>query len=192
MEKIIQLDKQLLVFLNSLGSEQYDSFWLFITKQFNLTPFFVIVLFLVYKKLANWKQFLLVIILIALLITVTDQFTELIKNIVQRLRPCNDPEIKDIIRVVKSSDTFSFFSGHAANSMATSVFVFFLIRRYYKYAFLLFMFPLIFAYSRIYLGLHFPIDILTGYTVGTILGFTFYRIYLIILRNYFYKEDFNF
>ncbi|MDI9308630.1 MAG: phosphatase PAP2 family protein [Limnohabitans sp.] len=192
MEKIIQLDKQLLVFLNSLGSEQYDSFWLFITKQFNLTPFFVIVLFLVYKKLANWKQFLLVIISIALLIAVTDQFTELIKSIVQRLRPCNDPEIKDIIRVVKSSDTFSFFSGHSANSMASTVFVFLLIKRYYKYAFLLFLFPLIFAYSRIYLGLHFPIDILTGYTVGAILGFTFYRIYLVVLEKCFFKENFNF
>lgn len=185
LEKIIQLDKQLLVFFNGLGSQEYDAFWLFITKQLHWTPFFIVILFLVYKKINNWRNFLVIIVSITLLILVSDQFVNLVKETFQRLRPCNDPQIKSIIRIVKSSDTYSFFSGHATNSTASTIFVFLILRRYYKLAYLLFLFPLIFAYSRIYLGLHFPIDILTGYTVGAIFGYTMYKVYLMVLRKYF-------
>lgn len=185
LEKLIQLDRNLFVFLNSLGSEKFDPFWLFITKQLHLTPFFIVILYLVYKKIGSWKHFLIVIVTIALLITVTDQFTNLIKNTVQRLRPCNEPAINSIIRIVKSSSTFSYFSGHAANSMASTVVVFMILKKHYKYAFLLFFFPLIFAYSRIYLGLHYPLDILTGYIVGAILGYSFYKLYQLVLKKYF-------
>ena len=184
MEKIIQLDKQLFVFLNGLGSETYDGFWLLITKQLYWTPFFVFIFYLLYKKL-GWKHLLLIGVSIAIMITFTDQFTNLIKNSVQRLRPCNDLEIKDIIRIVKSSDTFSYFSGHAMNSMASTTFVFLILKKYYRYAFLLFLFPLIFAYSRIYLGLHFPGDILSGYLFGAIAGYGFSKLYDIFRRKYF-------
>ncbi|WP_136668547.1 phosphatase PAP2 family protein [Flavobacterium sp. H122] len=185
LEKLIQLDRNLLVFLNSLGSEQFDPFWLFITKQLHLTPFFIVILYLVHKKTGGWKHFLIIVVTIALLITVTDQFTNLVKNSVQRLRPCNEPAINSIIRIVKSSSSFSFFSGHAANSMASTVVVFMILKKHYKYAFLLFLFPLIFAYSRIYLGLHYPLDILTGYTVGAVFGYVFYNLYRKVSLKYF-------
>ncbi|CAM3535024.1 membrane-associated phospholipid phosphatase [Flavobacterium saliperosum S13] len=184
MEKIIQLDKQLFVFLNGLGSEQFDGLWLLITKQLHWAPFFVFIFYLLYKKV-GWKHLLLILISIAALITFSDQFTNLIKNNVQRLRPCNDLEIKDIIRIVKASDTFSYFSGHASNSMASTTFVFLILRKYYKYAFLLFLFPLIFAYSRIYLGLHFPGDILSGYVFGAFAGCGFSKLYDIFRKKYF-------
>lgn len=184
MEQIIQLDKKVFVFLNGLGSESFDGFWLFITKQLYWAPFFVFIFYLLYKKL-GWKHLLLIVVSIAIMITFTDQFTNLVKNSVQRLRPCNDLEIKDIIRIVKSSDTFSYFSGHAMNSMASTMFVFLILRKYYRYAFLLFLFPLIFAYSRIYLGLHFPGDILSGYLFGAISGYGFSKLYDIFRRKYF-------
>lgn len=183
MEEIIQLDKKLLVFLNGLGSGNYDSLWLFITKQLHWTPVFLLVFYLLYKKI-GWKNFLLAIVSLSLLIAFTDQFTNFIKDTFQRLRPCNDPQINTIIRIVRDSETYSFFSGHAANSMASTVFIFSILRKQYKYAFLLFLFPLIFAYSRIYLGLHFPGDILTGYTVGAIFGFLFYKGYLLVQKKY--------
>jgi undecaprenyl-diphosphatase len=184
LEKIIQLDKQLFVFLNGLGSEPFDGFWLLLTKQLHWAPIFLFVFYLLQKKV-GWKHLLLIIIAIAAMITFSDQFTNLVKNNVQRLRPCNDLEIKSIIRIVKSSDTFSYFSGHAANSMAATVFVFLILRKYYKYAVLLFLFPLIFAYSRIYLGLHFPGDILSGYIFGGITGFGFSKLYTIFRKKYF-------
>jgi undecaprenyl-diphosphatase len=86
-------------------------------------------------------------------------------------------EIGAIIRRVKTSSSFSFFSGHATNSMASTVLTFLILKRYYKHAYLLFLFPLIFAYSRIYLGLHFPTDILTGYAFGATSGYLVYKLY---------------
>jgi undecaprenyl-diphosphatase len=120
----------------------------------------------------------------AVLILICDQTTNVFKEHFQRLRPCNNDEIKSIIRIVKASDTFSFFSGHAANSMASTVFSFMILKKYYRHVYLLFLFPLIFAYSRIYLGLHFPSDILIGYLVGAIFGYGFYKIYF----KYTYKN----
>ncbi len=182
LDKLINLDKQLFVFLNGLGSPVFDSFWLFITQQFNWAPFFIVVFFLLYTRIGV-KNFIIAILFIAVLVLICDQTANLFKDTVQRLRPCNDEEIKGIIRIVKDSETFSYFSGHATNSMATTVFVFLILKKYFKYTFLLFLFPLIFAYSRIYLGLHFPLDILSGYAFGATFGFIFYKIYQKFVLN---------
>jgi undecaprenyl-diphosphatase len=176
LNEIIEIDKKLFVFLNGLGSESFDGFWLFITKQFNWIPLYVLI-FYVFQKKMGWKKFGYYIIFLAVLILICDQLTNLIKTYFQRIRPCNDEEIKAAIRIVKSSLTYSFFSGHAANSMATTLFTYLILKPHYKKVILLFLFPLIFAYSRIYLGLHFPADILTGYAFGAMFGYLFYIIY---------------
>jgi undecaprenyl-diphosphatase len=176
LEKIIQLDKELLVFLNGLGSPTFDGFWLLITKEGYWAPYFLLIFYLSQKKL-GWRNFFYYILFIAFLILICDQTANLFKSLFQRVRPCNDEEIKEIIRCVKSSPAFGFFSAHAANSMGTTLFGFMVLRKYYKHAYLMFLFPLIFAYSRIYLGLHFPGDILTGYAFGVIFGFICYKLY---------------
>lgn len=178
LEKIIDLDKSLFVFLNNLGSEPFDAFWLLLTKQFNWIPFFLILAFILYKKTGT-KQLLVALFTIAILITFTNEITDVVKFNVQRARPCNDEELTGLIRVVKDSDTFSYFSGHAANSMAAMMFLFLILRQHYQYSYLLFLYPLIFAYSRIYLGLHFPLDIISGYVFGSLTGILFYRIYIL-------------
>lgn len=183
LEKIIDLDKNLFVFLNSLGSENFDGLWLFITKQFYWAPLFLLIFYLLYKKI-GFKNFGFYILFTAILILICDQTTNLFKWYFERLRPCNDEEIKSVIRIVKSSKSFSFFSGHASNSMATTVFTVFILKKYYRHIYLLFLFPLLFAYSRIYLGLHFPSDILTGYIFGGTFGLVFYKLYQrYILQN---------
>lgn len=182
-EQLLQLDQDLLVFLNGLGSESFDSFWKIITKQIYWAPFFVGVFYLLQKKV-GWKNFGIIILFLAVLITFTDQMTNLFKYSFQRLRPCNVPELDGIIREVVTRKSFSFFSGHAANSMASTVFIFLIIRKYYRNTFLLFAFPLIFAYSRIYLGLHFPGDILTGYLFGATFGFVCYKLYKFLLSKF--------
>lgn len=183
MEQLLNLDKELLVFLNGLGSEPFDAFWKTITKQLNWIPYFLAVFYLLQKKV-GWKNFGIIVLFLAVLITFTDQATNLFKNGFQRLRPCNTPDIKNIIRIVVERKSFSFFSGHAANSMASTMFIFLIIRRYYNYSFLLFLFPLIFAYSRIYLGLHFPLDILSGYVFGMLTGLFFYKLYEGFMSKY--------
>jgi undecaprenyl-diphosphatase len=181
-EKLIQLDKQLFVFLNGLGSPTYDGLWLIITKQAYWTPIFLFFLYLVFKKIGA-KQTLILLLFVAVLVAFTDQVTNLFKNHFQRLRPCNDPTFNTIIRIVKGSNSFSFFSGHAANTSAVAMFLFLNFRKKYAYFWLIFLWPLIFAYSRIYLGLHFPIDILTGYFFGSTFGLLMFKIYQKIIGS---------
>lgn len=176
LEKILQFDKELLIFLNGLGSPTFDGFWLIITKQAYWAPLFLLIFYLLRKKL-GWKNFGYYILFTALLILLCDQTANLFKWYFHRLRPCNDQTVNHIIRIVKTSPSFSFFSGHATNSMATTVFTFMILKKFYKHAYLLFLFPLIFAYSRIYLGLHFPSDIVTGYVFGATFGFICYKLY---------------
>jgi undecaprenyl-diphosphatase len=177
LEKIIEIDKQFIVFLNNLGSEKWDWFWQIATKQLSWTPVFLVVFYLLYKKIGA-KNFGIAILFIAIIILISDQTANLFKNTFQRIRPCNDISIADQLRIYwDKSGSFSYFSGHATNSMATATFVFMILKWYYKNAFLLFLFPLIFAYSRIYLGLHFPTDILSGYVVGFLYGFLLYKVF---------------
>ena len=177
LETIIEFDKELMVFLNNLGSSKFDGFWMFITKQLNWLPFFIVLLYAVYKKV-SLKTLGLILLLMAALITLTDQLTNLVKFTTQRQRPCNTEDIKHLLRIVRSSDSLSFFSGHASNSTATMTFLFLILRKYYKYAFIVFIFPLVFAYSRIYLSLHFPVDIVVGATVGACLGIIWYKLFV--------------
>ncbi|MCG9791404.1 phosphatase PAP2 family protein [Flavobacterium algicola] len=184
IESIVSFDRQLFIFLNSLGSESYDGLWLFITKQSNWTPIFLFFLYLIYKKLGT-KQTLFVLLFVAILIAITDQVTNMFKYGFERLRPGSNPEINTMIRVVKSSSTFSFFSGHAANSMASAVFIYKLIQPYYRQSYWIFLWPLIFAYSRIYLGLHYPGDILCGYLFGAFSGYAVFKMYKLAQIKYF-------
>ena len=132
LEKILTLDKELFFYLNSLGSPIFDGIWLQITKQTNWIPLFLVLLYFIYRKLGI-KQTLYLLLFVIVLVTISDQFTNLVKNTFQRLRPCSDPKINTLIRVVKSSETFSFFSGHAANTMAVATFLFLLFKSKFKY-----------------------------------------------------------
>ncbi|MFC0077527.1 phosphatase PAP2 family protein [Flavobacterium procerum] len=184
LEKIEELDINFLVYLNGLGSETYDKFWLIITNQLYWTPFFLLLFYLIYKKVGG-KQTLYILLFIAILIAFTDQTTNLFKHTFQRLRPCNNPDLKSIIRIVQIRNSYSFFSGHAANTMAVASFLFWILKRKFRYFGFIFLWPLIFAYSRIYLGLHYPGDILTGYFFGALFGSMLYLVYRKLKPQYF-------
>ena len=176
LDYVIHLDKKLFIFLNNLGSKPFDEIWLLLTNQLNWIPFFLILLFILYKKLGT-KKLGIAILIVAALITFTNEITDVIKFSVQRIRPCNDDTLAGLVRVVKDSDTFSYFSGHASNSTASMMLVYLILRRYYKYSYLIFLYPLIFSYSRIYLGLHFPLYIISGYVFGSFTGILFYFLF---------------
>lgn len=187
LEHLLQLDRDLFIYLNSLGSERYDGLWLFITKQFNWIPMFLLFAYLVFKNL-GWRHALLIMCLIALLVTATDQTTNLIKFTFKRLRPGSNPELTDLIRAVQTRKSFSFLSGHASSSMASAFFLFHVLKPYVKYMGFIFLWPLIFAYSRIYLGLHYPLDIICGYVLGIIFAFFMLKFYA-YLRNRFFPQQ---
>jgi len=81
---IIQKDKELLIFLNNLGNENWDALWLGITHQLNWAPLFIFIIFLVFKSF-GWKRGGIVIISMILLVAFSDKFTNFIKDSVERL-----------------------------------------------------------------------------------------------------------
>jgi undecaprenyl-diphosphatase len=176
MEQIITWDTQLFLFLNNLGSESFDGFWMFVTKQLHWIPLFILVFYLIFKNIKR-NELLLLVILLAVLITFVDQSTNLVKFTFERLRPCSNPDLAGKMRAVIIRDSFSFFSGHASNSMATTVLIYLITRPFFKYGYLFFVFPLVFAYSRIYLGLHFPLDIICGYAFGALSALGAFKVF---------------
>ena len=121
------------------------------------------------------------IIAIAILITISDQTSNLFKDSFQRLRPCYNELIVDSLRLVKEScgGRYGFFSAHASNSFSLAIFFGLLLRpsnRLFIFSFAIYAFLI--SYSRIYLGVHYPIDILVGAIFGTINAIVLFKIYL--------------
>lgn len=186
IDQLIHYDKELFLFLNNLGNPSWDGFWMAYTTKFNWVPFYAILLFLIFKNL-NKKTFVISLFVITLMIVFTDQITNLFKDGFQRLRPCYDEDTKNLLRLVKEScgGKFGYFSGHASNSMAVAVFAGLLLKNKYRYlVFFLLLWAALMAYSRIYIGVHFPLDAISGMTFGAFSGWLFYRV-LMYIKNRF-------
>lgn len=183
LDSIIVKDKELLVYLNSLGVESWDQFWMIVTNQFSWIPLFLLLFILIFKAY-GWKKGIVLLLVTALLITFSDQFVNFIKDYFGRLRPNNDPTINEIIRILKRPRSFSFVSGHSTTSFAVTTFMILSFKQFYKYPYILLIWPILFAYSRIYVGVHFPIDIFVGMLLGVLEGFIFYKISLALLKKF--------
>lgn len=166
--------------MNSLGNENWDTFWLALTNQLTWIPLYLLFFILVFKQF-GWKKGVALLIFTALLVTFSDQYSNLMKNSFERLRPNRDASINEFIRILKNNKSFSFISGHATTSTAVTFFMHLTLKKYYKYTAFFFVWPVLFAYSRIYIGVHFPLDILAGALIGALIGFVFYRLSLKLL-----------
>lgn len=179
IEQLANIDTELFLYLNNLGTTTWDAFWMFYTTKFYWIPLYAVLLFLIFK-MPNPKIFILTIVIIALMILFTDQVTNLFKKIlVMRLRPCHEPSLEGLVRLVKPhcGGKFGYFSGHASNSMAVAVFTGFMLRYRFKYILhFLIVWSIGMGYSRIYIGVHYPLDVLSGWIFGGLSGYMFYRL----------------
>jgi undecaprenyl-diphosphatase len=180
-QNLIQKDKALFIYLNGLGNEKWDAMWLLITNQFVWIPLYLFFFILLYKTFGLKKIFYFLLIIV-LIITFSDQISNLVKNAVERTRPNNNSDLKEFIRIILHPTGFGFYSGHASTSMALTTFLYLSLKNFYQTAILFFAWPILFAYSRIYVGVHYPSDILAGFVIGLTIGVLFYKIGLKYLK----------
>ena len=189
IEEILKLDSKLFLYLNNLGTPEFDSFWTTLSKvEANILMYlFLICLFFYVQKIRpKFLNVFYLIFVIALMITITDQGANLFKDSFQRLRPCYDETVKDSIRLVKDNcgGKYGFFSAHASNSFSLAIFFGLLFMNRIRYIILItLVYASFISYSRIYLGVHFPIDIIFGSLFGLFIGFSIYKfVYLKFLK----------
>lgn len=182
LDYIIQKDISLFIYLNNLGNTSWDGFWLFISNKFSAFPLYFFLLYLTYKTF-GLKKTLYILLFVIVLITISDQTTNFFKFTIKRLRPCHTDTIVNIIRIVKEGcgGLYGFYSAHSSNSMAIAVFFGLLLKNYYRYLLsALLIWVLFIMYSRIYLGVHFPIDVLAGALMGSFFGYMVYKLFIFL------------
>jgi len=140
-------------------------------------PLYLFFLFLVIWKY-KW-QTLLVILFAAIMIMISDQLSNLSKDLFQRLRPSYEPGLTVHLVYAYKGGLLGFYSAHASNSFAIAVFLIMLLNNYYKYFFIpVVLWALFMSYTRIYLGVHYPGDTMAGIIMGSLIGYLFGRMFL--------------
>ncbi|MCM4164176.1 MULTISPECIES: phosphatase PAP2 family protein [unclassified Arenibacter] len=176
LDQLLQWDRDTFIYLNSLGIENHDVFWSYVTNFSTWIPLFILFIVLIFKAYPKKEAFwVLGTVLITLI--VVGMTTYLVKEWVARLRPNNTEEINTLIRILKSPDGYSFFSGHSSSSFSITTSVFLFLKNKWKWSWLFYIWPLLFALSRIYVGVHYPLDLIVGALAGIFFAIFFHRLY---------------
>lgn len=180
MEELIQFDKQLLLAVNGSDSLFLDYLVLILTNAKTWIPLYVGLLYVVARTHQKHLREIFLILagagLCVLLAGAVDD--EIVKPLVARWRPTHDPEIGGLVDVVNGyrGGNYGFFSAHAANTFSLAVFMSLLMRQRLFTVFMV-SWSLINCWTRLYLGVHYPGDILVGLCWGGIVGYGVYRLY---------------
>ncbi len=184
IEYLDKIDKIMLITLNGNGDPYWDKVMWIYTGRFIWMPLLLSFLYYIFRK--GWKEGLFFLLTIVMVIVLCDQISStFFKPYFERLRPSRQEDLFDFVTIVNDyrGGRYGFVSSHAANSFGFAVFTSLVIRRpIYTVSFLIW--AAVTSYSRIYLGVHFPGDILAGGMVGVIVAFLMFWVYEFLRKNY--------
>ena len=169
---LIPLDQELLLLLNGSRSVYFDRLIDQLTTASTWIPLYVALLLMVVKNNASIRQVVFIIVCATLCVLLAGTVDDMcVRPMVARLRPTHDPTIGILVDVVDGyrGGKYGFFSAHAANTMSIAVY-FSLLVRHKVFTLMMVGWSLLNCYTRLYLGVHYPIDILVGLTWGTLVG----------------------
>lgn len=185
LDFIIQKDQEFLIFLNNLGNSNWDGFWMFMTSKYTSVPLYL-TLVAIFGKKYGFKKALVLVVVGVVLITASDQLANLFKFGFKRLRPCSEGGVQELIRIVSGcGGKFGYFSAHASTGMTLAVFFGLTFSTIYKkLIFVLLFMAFLIGYSRIYIGVHYPLDVVTGFFLGSIIGLLGFRLLQFVLQRF--------
>ena len=188
IDQLELLDRQLFLLINACNSPVFDLLMYYVSQMWIFLPLFFYWLFLVYNKVGI-KKLLILLSFLVVLIALTDQTSNQTKHAVKRYRPSHNIEIQAQVHSVNGykGGQYGFFSGHATNSFGVAMLLFLLFsKNKLRLRLTFFLWAALTAYSRIYLGVHYPSDIFVGMLVGLFWGIIVYK-----LMQYTFKKQFN-
>ncbi|MBR4219316.1 MAG: phosphatase PAP2 family protein [Bacteroidales bacterium] len=174
MESLQQIDSSIFLYFNRMHTSWTDVLFYYISNRFVWIPLYLLLAFFLFRRYR--KKAWIVVAAVVISVFLSDQSCNLIKRTVQRPRPSHNIELVDQVHLVAKPDgtlykggPYGFPSSHAANAMALAfIVVMFLTREKTLWTLLMFFWMLLVSYSRIYLGVHYPGDIIVGWCVGAI------------------------
>jgi len=176
-QSVLEFDRELLLALNGSWGPFWDAFFYYVSDKLIWVPLYLAAAYFMWRKVGT-RNFLLALACLVVAVAVADQVCNFFKANTPKFRPSHNPLIKDMVHTVRgyAGGLYGTVSGHAALSFTFAVFTARFFRKTWYSIAIIFWAALV-AFSRIYLGVHFPLDIFFGTTLGVTLGFLSYYVY---------------
>ena len=184
IEYLNDIDADALLAVNGLHDVFQDAFWWLLTAKWSSALLLLALLWILLHQ--NRRHALLVLAMLALAVVFADQVSSgLIKHLVERLRPTHDPSLESMVHVINGyrGGMYGFVSSHAANYCALAMLIS-LVMRHRLVTISMFTWTLLQCYSRMYLGVHYPGDIIGGLAVGLLAGWLVWQLMRWIERRW--------
>ncbi|MCF0058716.1 phosphatase PAP2 family protein [Dyadobacter sp. CY356] len=185
IDSIIHGDQQLFLWLNSKHVPWLDAIMYWVTYKFTWIPLYLVLLVFTIKT--KQKKAIAIIATVLAAVILSDKVVSgVMKPYFERFRPCHDPLLAGLVHNVGAcGGLYGFASAHAATSFSLAIVWFQLTKDKLHHVGWLFAWAAFYSYSRVYVGVHYPVDIFVGALVGLIVGWICIQLYLIFFKKYY-------